>query len=308
MNSEIKISVVIPVYNSEQSLNELLQRINNTLKPLFTYEVILVDDGSTDNSWKKIIELKSTYKSTLKGIRLKKNFGQHNSLMCGFSVSKGDFVITMDDDLQHPPEEIIKLINQQKTSNTDLVYGIPLNRKHNSAKKAGSFFIRKSSKYFANTPHGDGSSFRLISRNLINNIVHNYANNYVFIDEIIHWYTSSITFVDVEHHERKFGKSGYSFFKLTKLFLDIFINYTANPLKLMIYGGLLSSFVSFILAIKFIFKKIYIGAPLGYTSIIVSILFSTSIIMLCLGIIGKYIFNLYQQQSGKPLYSIKQII
>jgi polyisoprenyl-phosphate glycosyltransferase len=308
MNPEFEISVVIPVYNSEQSLHELLLRINDTLKSLYTYEVILVDDGSTDNSWKAILDLKLTYNNTLKGIRLKKNFGQHNSIMCGFSASKGNYVITMDDDLQHPPEEILKLINEQKSSNAELVYGIPLNKKHAPAKRAASFFIRKSSKFFANNSTAEGSSFRLISRTLIENIVRNYANNYIFIDETIHWYTANFAFVDVEHHTRKFGKSGYSLFKLTRISLNVFINYTASPLKLMIYGGLLSSVVSFIFAIKFVFKKIYIGAPLGYTSIIVSILFSTSIIMLCLGIIGKYIFNLYQQQSGKPLYSIKQII
>ena len=228
--------------------------------------------------------------------------------MCGFSLSKGNFVVTMDDDLQHPPEEINKLIEKQRSIGAELVYGLPINKKHSSAKKMGSYFVRKTSKYFANNPNGEGSSFRLISKNIIERINERYFNNYVFIDEIIHWYTSDIALVDVEHHDRKIGKSGYSFFKLIKLYMDVFINYTANPLRIMIYGGLLSSVISFAFGAKFIIKKLISNVPLGYTSLIVSILFSTGIIMLCLGILGKYIFNLYQQQSGKPLYGIQKMI
>ncbi|MCB0401878.1 MAG: glycosyltransferase family 2 protein [Flavobacteriales bacterium] len=308
MTATPDISIVIPVYNSEASLGELIQRIDAALASTCQFEVLMIDDGSTDKSWDRIVALKSSYPSALKGIKLKRNFGQHNAIICGFSFALGKFIVTMDDDLQHPPEEIIKLIEQQKKTGADLVYGLPIDRKHSTIKKAGSYFIRRTSKYFAENPNGEGSSFRMISKDITDHIVRNHTNNFVFIDEIIHWYTNSVALVDVKHEERKFGKTGYSFLKLFKMYLDIFINYSANPLKMMIYGGIFSSVVSFVLAVKFIFRKIYVGAPLGYTSIIVSILFSTSIIMLCLGVIGKYIFNLYNQQRSKPLYGIDQII
>jgi len=307
MNLSLDISIVIPVFNSQDALPVLIGKIKTTLHSKYTYEIILVDDGSSDNSWNVIAKLKQSTPE-LKGIKLSRNYGQHNAIMCGFANAIGNFIITMDDDLQHPPEEIIKLIDTQKETNADLVYGLPINRKHSSVKKAGSYFVRKSSKYFADNPNGEGSSFRMIDAKTIKNIVNNHSNNYVFIDEVVHWYTSKIALVDVEHHERKHGKTGYSIFKLIKLYLDIFINYSANPLRIMIYGGLISSLVTFGFGIRFIIRKVSEGAPLGYTSVIVSILFSTSIIMLCLGIIGKYIFNLYNQQKNKPLYRIDKTI
>jgi polyisoprenyl-phosphate glycosyltransferase len=306
--TQIDISIIIPVYNGKDSLKELLNRINAVLNTKYSYEVLMIDDGSSDNSWNEILTLKTEHPVILKGVKLKKNYGQHNAIMCGFSIAQGKFLITMDDDLQHPPEEILKLVETQKANQADLVYGLPKDRMHNSAKKAGSYFIRKTSKYFADNPNGEGSSFRLIKKEIVDSILQNQTSNYIFIDEIIHWYTSDIALVDVDHHKRKFGKSGYSFFNLVKIYINIFINYTANPLKIMIYGGLFSSAITFIFGVRFILKKIFVDAPLGYTSIIVSILFSTSLIMFCLGIIGKYIYNLYQQKSGKPLYGIQKII
>lgn len=305
MSSTTEISIVIPVYNSAIILNELVERITKAVKQ--THEIILVDDGSKDDSWNKIVKLKESY-PRIKGIQLNKNYGQHNALLCGITSAIGNNIITMDDDLQHPPEEIPKLIGKHQETGAQIIYGIPHNKKHDKIRKAGSYFVRKSSKYFANNPNGEGSSFRLINTEIINHIKLHHNNNYIFIDEIIHWYTSDIALVDVEHHERKSGKSGYTFARLIRLYLSVFINYTANPLKLMIYGGVISSIIFFLIGVRFIFKKVMIGAPLGYTSIIVSILFSTSLIMLCLGIIGKYIFNLHQQQSGKPLYGIRKII
>ena len=305
MSSTTEISIVIPVYNSATILNELVERITKAVNQ--THEIILVDDGSKDNSWNTIVKLKENY-PTIKGIQLNKNYGQHNALLCGITSAIGNNIITMDDDLQHPPEEIPKLISKHEETGAQIIYGIPHNKKHDKIRKAGSYFVRKSSKYFANNPNGEGSSFRLINTEIINHIKLHHSNNYIFIDEIIHWYTSDIALVDVEHHERKSGKSGYTYARLVRLYLSVFINYTANPLKLMIYGGVISSIVFFLIGVRFIIKKIIIGAPLGYTSIIVSILFSTSLIMLCLGIIGKYIFNLHQQQSGKPLYGIRKII
>ncbi len=302
------LSIVVPVFNSGKNLAELVKRLHDTLKSKETFELILVDDGSSDDSWNTIVGLKLQYPETLKGIKLNRNYGQHNALICGFSSSIGSFIVTMDDDLQHPPEEILKLIAKQKETNADLVYGLPINRQQQAVKKAGSYFVRKSSKYFAENPNGEGSSYRMISKNTIDKIVQNHTTNFIFIDEVVHWYTAQIALVDVEHHGRKHGKTGYSIFKSIKLYLNIFVNYSANPLKIMIYGGFIFSLISFLFAIKVIFRKIYIGAPLGYTSIIVSVLFSASIIMLCLGVIGKYIFNLYNHQRNKPLYGIDKTI
>jgi glycosyltransferase involved in cell wall biosynthesis len=301
------ISVVIPVYNGTNTITELVNRIVKVLKEE-SFEIILVDDGSNDNSWNNISTLNQHDPNRIRGIKLARNFGQHSALMSGLSYCKGELIITMDDDLQHPPEEIPKLLLQQKEDESALVYGISKTKKNSSIRKAGSYFVRRSSKYFADNSAGEGSAFRLLSKELADKIVKGHQGGYVFIDEIIHWYTSQISFVEVEHHCSKKKQSSYSIFKLIGLYLDIFINYSAYPLKFMIYGGMLFSTLSFLLGIRFIIRRIIMDVPIGFTAIIVSILFSSSLIMFGLGIIGKYLFNIYQQQNGKPLYSIQKVI
>lgn len=304
---KIDYSVVIPVYNSEDSLEELCSGIISVLKKTKkNIEIIFIDDFSTDDSWGKIKILKENYPEIVKGIKLRKNFGQHNATLCGFNFSNGEYIITIDDDLQTMPSEIDKLIAAQKNNDTDLTYGISSNKKQSAYRKLGSKSLKKTSKKLYDSP-GEGSSFRLISNALVKNVLqHNH--NFIYLDEIFFWYTDEIAFVEVEHCKRKYKKSGYSSRKLLKLFSDIIINYTTIPLKLMVYGGLMFSIISFIVGIVFIVKKILFNVPLGYTSIMVTVLFSTSIILFGLGTIGEYLRRIYMVQNKKPSYSIKKIL
>lgn len=300
----LNYSIVIPVYNSSSSLEELTNRLhtifNNTNK---SFELILVDDGSNDESWETIEKLKINHKETLKAIKLNKNYGQHNATLCGINFSKGEYVITIDDDLQFPPEEMLKLIDCYEKTNADIVYGIPENKKHSTIRNAGTYYVKATS-----DQSKGGSSFRLIKRSICDELTQNHQGNFLFIDTIITWYTNNIETVSVAHENRKSGKSGYSITKLISLYFNILINYSATPLKMMTYGGLLFSIISFIFGVRFIFKKLVHNVPLGYTSLIVSILFSTSLILLCLGIIGQYLYKLYQIQNKKPTYSIQKTL
>jgi len=165
--------------------------------------------------------------------------------------------------------------------------------------------IKKSAKVLYHAP-GEGSSFRLITNQLAKSILE-HSRNFVFIDELLLWYTGDISFVKVKHEKRKSGKSGYSKIKLFRLSLNLMLYYTAIPLKLMTYGGFLAAFFSFMLGIFFIYKKVVLHvAPHGYTSIIVTVLFSMGIIILCLGIIGEYLIRIYMVQNKKPPYAIKK--
>lgn len=304
---KIDYSVVIPVYNSEKSLEELCSGIISVFKKSEkNIEIIFVDDFSSDDSWEKIKILKENYPEIVKGIKLSKNFGQHNATLCGFNFSNGEYIITIDDDLQTMPPEINKLIAAQKENNSDLTYGISSNKKHSAYRNIGSKSLKKTSKKLYNAP-GEGSSFRLINKELVKKILqHNH--NFIYLDEIFFWYTDEIAFVEVEHCKRKYEKSGYSSRKLLKLFSNIIIYYTTIPLKFMVYGGMIFSIISFILGIIFIVKKIFFNVPLGYTSLMVTILFSTSIILLGLGTIGEYLRRIYMVQNKKPSYSIKKIL
>ncbi|MDF2438183.1 MAG: hypothetical protein K0Q95_2559 [Bacteroidota bacterium] len=299
------ISIVIPVFNSKETLNELCEKLHRTLTALDKpYEIILVDDGSKDDSWNEINRIKRTQNYSVSGIKLSKNFGQHNALLCGFAFCKGDAIITMDDDLQHPPEEIPKLVQLYESTNADIVYGLPENKKHSSLRNAGSYFVRTTSDH-TNTKVNGGSSFRMIRSSLTKQLIENHRHNFLFIDAVLAWYTGNIEVVTVAHHNRKSGKSGYTFIKLFRTYLDILVNYSAGPLRILTYGGLFLSIVSFAIGLRFIYKKIFHHVPLGYTSLIVCILFSTSLILFCFGIIGQYLYKLYQLQNKRPSYSIE---
>lgn len=300
-------SIVIPVYNSSSTLAELYARIETVFNKNGTsFEVIFVEDGSYDNSWDAIQKLKSSHPEIVKGIRFSKNYGQHNALLCGFRFAKGDWVITMDDDLQTPPEEINKLIKKINETGADLVYGTYENKQHSLIRNTGSRFIKKLAPYASGNTN-EGSSFRIIKKEIVNQI-RTYNQVFVFIDEVIFWHTSNISSTPVEHHQRKEGKSGYSFKKLIGLTVNLIINYSNLPLRIMTIVGFLSSFFAFFLGVFFVWKKIHFKVPLGYTSIIVAIFFSTGIILFCLGILGEYISRIYNTQNNKPQYSIKELV
>lgn len=269
------------------------------------YEIVFVDDGSRDGSWTTLKKIKEQYGEKIVAIRLAKNFGQHSATFCGFNFAKGSYVITIDDDLQCPPEEIPNLIGKMEESDAELVYGVYSKKKHSFFRNLGSKYFKKIS-YLLGRPK-EGSSFRLISRNIIEKIIMHHQN-FVFIDEILHWYTDYVSLVTVEHHPRKYKKSGYSSRKIWSLLANIMIYYTTVPLKLMVYGGLISSAFFLVLSIIFVLKRFLFDVPLGYTSLIVAILFSTSLILLSLGVLGEYLSRIYMVQNKKPLYSIKNVL
>lgn len=303
----IDYSVVIPVFNSQDSLEELFNRLSLVFNEIdSSFEVIFVEDCGTDDSWKVILGLKEKHPEVIRAIRLNKNFGQHSATMCGFTFSKGKRVITIDDDLQNPPEEIKKLITAFEENNSDVTYGIYTKKQHNLARNVLSAGVKKANKVFLKGTD-KGSSFRLISGRIVKKIVeHNIT--FIFVDEVIQWYTNKISFAAVEHKKRIHSKSGYGPIRLLMLAANLTFFYTSIPLRMMIYGGMIISMVSFGLAMKFIIQKLFYDVPLGYTSLIVAILFSTSIIVFSLGVIGSYLSRIQMVQNKKPQFEIDEIL
>ncbi len=300
-------SIVVPVYNSNQSLEPLFRRIDATMKGLNkSFRVIFVDDGSIDSSWEVITGIKRQEPEKVTAVRLARNFGQHNATLCGIARAEGEYIITIDDDLQNPPEEIPKLIKTMQEEDADLVYGIYSKKQHSLMRNVGSAVIRGGSKRLFRT-RGQGSSFRLMKSSLAKNLL-NHKVNFIYIDELFNWYTSGIAFALVEHHKRPYQKSTYSPRTLISLLSNLVIYYTAVPLRLMVYGGLISSIVSFIVGLVFIYRKVASDVPLGFTALIVAILFSTSVILLSLGVIGEYLSRIYEVQNRKPPFAIRDIL
>ncbi|OJW82901.1 MAG: hypothetical protein BGO69_02370 [Bacteroidetes bacterium 46-16] len=307
MSKEITYSIVIPVYNSSGSLQELADRTVAALHGL-SCEIVFIDDGSRDGSWQVISRLKMQYPDVIKAIKLQKNYGQHAALLCAFSYARGNYIITIDDDLQYAPEDIMTLINKQAETAAQVVYAILIDRQHPKIRAVGTRLVQTNNKIITSTDI-KGSSFRLISREIIDKIVTNHRNNFLFLDEVLLWYTTTFAYVDVKHYPRKHGKTGYTLGKLVKMYFSMITNYSAFPLRAMVNLGFIFSLLFFIIGLRFIYIKMARGIPIiGWTSIIVTILFSTSVIMLCLGVLGIYLFKMFQAQQNKPLYTIKQVL
>lgn len=224
------ISVVIPVYNSEKSLNELHEGLSKVLSAICRRrEIILVDDGSRDESYREMCRLHSL-DPTVKVVRLDGNYGQQNAIMCGLRQASGDYIVTMDDDLQHPPEEMIRLIEKLKEG-FDVVYGIPAERRHSAFRSLGTGLADFLFDRICGKPKGvKVSSFRVLKRSMAEKIAAD-TTSFVYITAITLKHTKNIASILVVHEARKYGQSNYSIFKLFKLFYKLFVHYTDLPWK-----------------------------------------------------------------------------
>lgn len=302
-----EFSVVVPVYNSSATLRELYERIAALFEQRGnTFEVVFVDDKSSDDSWSKICSLKNEFNDKIRGIHLAKNSGQQNATLCGIQHSYGDLIVTIDDDLQIPPEEIPKLVDCMKRTDADFVYGIFDAKRHSLIRNIGSKFFNVFFRLIASTS-GKGSSFRLLKKSLADKI-QDVGHDYFLLDEVLSWYTLDIEQQLVDHHHRNSGPSGYNTLKLIQMSLNYTINYSAFPLRMMTYLGFLISLVFFGIGMYFIYQKFYEDVELGFTSIIVSIFFSAGIILFSMGIIGEYIGRIYLKEHKRPPYVIKSFL
>lgn len=308
MPKKMEFSIVVPVYNSEASLYELYSRTKKTFeKTDDAFEMILVDDGSRDKSWKVLEKLHSRDKR-IKIIQLIRNFGQHNALICGLGYATGDFAITIDDDLQHPPEEIPKLIAEIRKG-YDVVYGQYIRKEHGFGRNFGTDFInyilRKVTYRNFNL-----TSFRIIRKVVVDKMVkhHNFTVNIdVCISNLVTNEKVGLTLV--KHQKRKFGKTNYSLRKLIAFTINLILNFSTFPLQIASVMGLSFSFLSFLAAIglladHFFLHKVFLP---GWTSLILIVIFFSGLILFVLGIIGEYISRIFLSFNNKPQFEIREV-
>lgn len=246
------LSIVIPVYNSYNSLEELYNKLTKTLQYNFDdYELIMVDDHSQDESFKKLKKLHKKDKR-VKVIRLAENFGQQNALMCGFHHITGDYIVTMDDDLQHLPADIVELYQEIKKG-YDIVYGIPVERQHLFYRRVGSYLTDKIFNLITHKSKNIRvSSFRILKRSLLEKVILD-KTSFVYLSAIILELTDNIGNIYIEHEDRKHGDSNYNFLKLFKLFSKLYIYYSDNKF----FSILKKNNPQFIIEEKIGFKKEY---------------------------------------------------
>ena len=303
---KLDISVVIPIFNAEITLVELNHQLISFLNGKnILYEVIYVDDHSSDSSWKILQDLQVNNISIVKVIRLAKNVGQHESLMCGLNFSKGESIVTMDDDLEHSPGDIEVLLEAKKVSNSSILYGMYPSDKSQRVRRMLKRVYRFLSKS-EGINKAEGSSFRLLDASIVNNIKkHEYS--FIWLDEMFLWYNPNPEFVQLNRVENGANKvSRYSLFKLIGLTFNVMLYTTTIPLRLFIYVGFSLSVINFIIGTFYIIKKLALGSQVGYTSLIVSILFTSGIILIGIGIIGIYLSRLYSLMNKEPRYTIEE--
>ena len=306
------ISIVVPCFNEEESLPIFyteICKIREKMKQKYEadFEIILVDDGSKDRSFEVMKELRDK-DSRVKIIQMARNFGQHPALLCGFAHAKGEFIVTMDDDLQHQPEELPKMINvMNERDDVDVIIASYEGRKHNLIRKLGTkLSVWATSKMLGKDPDLQITSYRLIRRFLVEAMLK--TNTYLpQIGNLLVLSSNRIINVPVQHAARAYGKSGYSFRRLVKDLIYDITAHTAFPLLMVRNIGIASFLVSLCLAIYYLVRYFMFGISVeGWTSLMLVMLAFFGLTLLSIGIIGIYLMNILNEAKKMPHYVIRQ--
>jgi glycosyltransferase involved in cell wall biosynthesis len=303
----VKYSVIVPVFNEIANINPLYQRLVNTMRTLDgTYEIIFIDDGSKDGSFQSMKEL-SAGDGNVRVVRFTRNFGQHAAIFAGLCQARGQVVITIDADLQNPPEEIPRLI-QKLDEGYEVVMGVFKRPGEPVYRRAGSAFAKwVLAKTMPSIPT-NLSGFRALKSEVVEQVKAVKEKNN-FIDGLLCWMGFDVAVVEVTHNKRQAGKSKYNLFKLINLWFDMVVSFTNFPLKLAMVGGSLLGLAGFLLALYYFVRYLIDGSIVpGFATIVILLAVFSGVQLLCLGIMGEYIGRMNVEVKNKPQYVIREII
>jgi glycosyltransferase involved in cell wall biosynthesis len=300
------ISVISPVYKSEATIEPLVGGIKDALKDITgDFEVILIEDGSGDNSW-TAISSECQKDTRVKGIKLSRNFGQHYAITAGLDASCGDWVIVMDCDLQDQPSEIPRLIDETRKG-FEIVLARRSERKDSFFKKAFSRIFYRLLQYLTGVEQDPAvANFGIYNRKVIDAVC-SMREQIRYFPTMIKWVGYKRTYLNVEHGKREVGRTSYNFTRLLALALDILLANSQKPIRLIVKTGFFISTISFLIGIVLV--ALYLRGSIkvvGYTSMIVSIWLLGGLIMMMLGIIGLYIGKIFQGVKNRPIYFISE--
>jgi glycosyltransferase involved in cell wall biosynthesis len=300
------ISIVVPVYQSSESLVELCKRIENTLHRE-NYEVILVDDGSRHKTWQTIESL-SASNERIKGIRLSRNYGQHSALLAGIRTSRYMYTVTIDDDLQNPPEEIIRLKSALEQNNFDIVYGRPEEVRDSTARRIGGKSIRFVLRTLLGVDNAvETSSFRIFHTRLRDGFWDDLGPN-ISIDAVLSWSSLNTGSISVTHEERKTDKSNYNVRRLLRFTSDTITGYGIVPLQIATGLGFITTMLGMLLLFFLLVQRITVGSSTpGFTLLASLITIFAGIQLMMLGLIGEYLGRMHYRIMRKPSYVVREI-
>lgn len=300
----MKLSVVIPVYNSAQTLSALVSRLQACLQGIL-FELVLVNDGSRDRSEAVGNELAEIY-DNVQFISLRRNFGEFNAVLCGLNYARGEFVALIDDDFQNPPEAILTLLDTAEAGGHDVVYSRYAEKQHSFLRNMGSRLLNNLATHLIGKPQTLYlSSFKLIRRAVVDEIIR-YQGPYPYIDGLIFRVTRHVASVEVPHHPRQTGASNYTWRKLISLFLTVVTGYSVWPLRVCMVVGMGLFSLSLLVSIGLLLASLAgVVAVSGWQVVLWAVLLLTGLQLVFLGVVGEYIGKLFMTQSGMPPYVVK---
>ncbi len=302
----MSVSIVVSVYNSEATLSELIRRLGSVLGAMsLEYEIILVNDCSRDGSWDQILDL-SQGDSRIRGINLMRNYGQHNALLCGIRQASGEGIVTLDDDLQNPPEEIPKLLSKL-SKGVDVVYGYPEKQQHGFWRDLASRVTKLALKTVMSAETAQHvSAFRAFRTHLRDSFAA-YQGPFVSIDTLLTWGTSQFDFVYVRHEPRKVGESNYTFMKLATHALNMITGFSTLPLRLAGYVGFTFTLLGIaVLAFVTTWYLLRGTTVPGFTFLASVIAIFSGAQLFALGVIGEYLARMHFRLLDRPPYAIRE--
>jgi undecaprenyl-phosphate 4-deoxy-4-formamido-L-arabinose transferase len=303
-NSSLDVSVVVPVYGGSTALHELCARVASTMQQAgLSYEVILVDDRGQAEAWGVIRDIAS-HDASVTGLRLGRNFGQHAATICGIAHARGEWIVTMDDDLEHPPESIPAMLAAGDEDHP-LVYGVFEKRTHAAYRNWSSEMMRWMLKRAFPDLNENYCSFRAIHAPLAKQL-DRFGLNRPYIDGMLSWLTASATTASVPHEQRQYGKSTYTLRKLISHAVNIFVTFSHLPLRIATFTGATLASLSFLYLLYVVYGRLSgsIVNP-GYASLMSAVLFACGIQLLILGVVGEYIGRLMGATFKRPVYVVE---
>jgi undecaprenyl-phosphate 4-deoxy-4-formamido-L-arabinose transferase len=307
-DTAVGLSIVVPVYRGATTVARLVEALS-ALKPVGGLEIILVNDGSPDNSGEVCRDLVATATVPLTYIEHARNYGEHNAVMTGLRHARGAFVITMDDDLQNPPEEVVRLYDHARLGDWDVVYTRYAVKQHAGWRNLGSRFANKVADHLLDKPKGLYlSSFRCMS-SLVVRAITRYRGPYPYVDGLVMQVTQRIDSIEVRHLPRMEGRSNYTLVRLVRLWLNLATSFSLTPLRLAIWAGAVMSVLGTVGAVATIIEVLVLhDTPSGWASLMVALLLVSGVQSMILGILGEYVGRTFLSANGKPQGTVRVVM
>lgn len=301
------LSIVVPLYRSADTVERLIAELS-ALPVEGGCELVLVNDGSPDDTAERAERCMQQNPRAITLVKLSRNFGEYNAVMAGLHHARGEYIVTMDDDLQNPPSEVLKLLQHARAGGHDVVYSYYRKKQHRRWRNFGSWLTNRVSDLLLDKPRGLYlSSFRVMTAFVAKQVCR-YDGPYVFVDGLILQVTQKIGRLEVVHADRASGASGYTFRRLVRLWLTMFVGFSVMPLRCATVIGFLMAASGFLFTIFVVVVRVLYGSVEGWSSLMAALLVFSGTQLILLGVAGEYIGRTYLTASKRPQFVVREVV